>query len=174
MQRRARNSCWLLAALVPLLTLGAGSRQENRELDDGLDVYFRDAALLALSDQAPTEYPEVDAGDSKLIPRDFPHAPPQIPHTVEDMLPITNGDNECLECHHPENAVEGSDIPAPDTHFLAAVMGKGGPKDAMVWIVKDYKKTKDLAGTRYNCSMCHTPQATNVKTPRSYFKPARK
>ena len=49
-----------------------------------------------------------------------------------------------------------------ESHFTAAVMGKGGANDPMIWVVKDYKKIKDVVGARYNCSMCHTPQATNV------------
>ena len=174
MRRKARHSFWLLATLVSLLTLGAGSQKERAEPDDGLDVYFRDAALLALSDQDLPTYTEVDAGESTRIPRDFPDAPPQISHSVEDMLPITGDDNECLECHHPENAIEKTDVPFPDSHFRAAVMGKGGPKDAMVWVVKGYKKSKDLVGARYNCTMCHTPQATNLKEPGNRFVPARK
>jgi nitrate reductase cytochrome c-type subunit len=52
-------------------------------------------------------------------------------------------------------------------------MGNGGPNDPMAWVVKDYKKTEDLAGARYNCTMCHTPQATNVKQPKNHFTPAR-
>lgn len=174
MRCKAQHSFWLLAALVPLLTLGAGSQKESVEPDDGLDVYFRDADLLALTDQALPTYPETDAGESTLIPRDFPDAPPQISHTVAEMLPITGNDNECLTCHHPENAVEGSDVPVPVSHFQAAVMGKGGPKDAMVWVVKDYKKMKDVVGARYHCNMCHTPQATNVKDLDNGFVPARK
>jgi cytochrome c-type protein NapB len=174
MRRKARHSFWLLAALVPLLTLGAGAPKESAEPDDGLDVYFRDADLLALADQALPVYPEVEAGESTAIPRDFPDAPPQIPHAVEDMLTITLGDNECLTCHDPENAVEGSDVPLPASHFQAAVMGEGGPKDAMVWVVKDYAKMKGVVGARYNCTMCHTPQATNVDGLGNSFVPARK
>lgn len=171
MRRKARHSIWLLATL---LTLGAGPQQETAEPDDGLDLYFRDADLLALTEQAHPVYPDIDPGDATVIPRDFPDAPPQIPHTVADMLPIFGDENECLECHHPENAIEKTDVPFPDSHFQAAVMGKGTAKDSMVWVVKDYKKQEDLAGARYGCTMCHTPQATNVKNIDNRFEPARK
>jgi cytochrome c-type protein NapB len=155
--------------LLPLFLLGAATAGQQKEPDDGMDVYFRDADLGALSDQALPAYPEVDAGESKLLGRDFPDAPPQVPHTVVDMLPITSEDNECLNCHHPDNAVSKADSPLPETHFEQAVMAKGKPGDSMVWVVDGYVKAKDVVGSRYHCSMCHTPQATNVRTPRSGF-----
>ena len=40
--------------------------------------------------------------------------------------------------------------------------------------MKGYEKTEDLAGMRYNCTMCHTPQASNVKMLGNRFVPARK
>jgi len=174
MRRNTRHSFWLLAGLVSLLTFGVGPDANAGEPDDGLDLYFRDAPLLDPTEQALPKYPDADPGESKLLPRDFPDAPPQISHAVEDMLPITGDDNECLECHHPENAVEASDVPLPESHFEAPVMGAGGKNDAMLWVVKDYEKGDDLSGARYNCSTCHTSQATNVRTPASSFVPAKK
>jgi cytochrome c-type protein NapB len=168
MRIRALPSPWLLVALVPLLLLGGGSIDETPESKDGMDVYFRSTDLLALSEQGLPEYPDTPAGEAGSLGRDFPDAPPQIPHTTEDMYPITLDDNECLECHLPENASKG-DVPVPESHFKAPVMGKGGPDDAMVWVVKDYQKSDELVGARYNCSMCHTPQAGNVDTPSSTF-----
>ena len=83
------------------------------------------------------------------------------------MLPITSGSNDCLDCHHPDNTSGEEDAPLPESHFQAAVMAKGQPGEAMVWKVQGYKKGDDVAGTRFNCTMCHTPQAMNVKTPGS-------
>jgi nitrate reductase cytochrome c-type subunit len=48
-------------------------------------------------------------------------------------------------------------------------MGKGAAHEPMVWVVKDYQQIQDVAGARYNCNMCHTPQATNVSTPKNDF-----
>jgi cytochrome c-type protein NapB len=183
MRLRRRSDFWLLAALVAVFVPGAflggcaGTTEEGSpkdaprsasEADDGLDVFFRDASLVSLSDQALPLYPDADAGESTRIGRDFPDAPPQIPHAVEEMYPIALGSNECLECHLPRNAIEG-DVPIPDSHFEAPVMGKGADGEPMVWVVKDYRKTEDLTGARYNCNMCHTPQATNVATPKNSF-----
>jgi hypothetical protein len=48
-------------------------------------------------------------------------------------------------------------------------MGSGGKGDSMVWVVQRYEDTKGLGGSRYNCTMCHTQQATNVDTPSTKF-----
>ncbi|MBW2275662.1 MAG: nitrate reductase cytochrome c-type subunit [Deltaproteobacteria bacterium] len=174
MRRRAQLSFWLPVILaVPLLLVAAGG-DKSREVDDGMDIYFRETALLALSEQELPAYPETDAGEAKKIDRAFADAPPQIPHTTEDMYPITGEDNECLNCHHPDNAVSKADSPLPETHFERAVMAKGGPSDAMVWKVASYETVKDVVGARYNCSMCHTPQASNVATPATSFVPLKR
>ena len=183
MRRRLWSDFWLLAALVTVLVTGAllgacaGTTEEGSPTDasssasgtsDGIVLFFRDASLESLSDQALPEYPDADAGESTKIARDFPDAPPQIPHAVEDMYPITLAGNECLECHLPENAT-GGDVPLPESHFKAPVMGKGAVHEPMVWVVKDYRQIQDVAGARYGCNMCHTPQATNVSTPKNSF-----
>jgi cytochrome c-type protein NapB len=169
MRRKARRSHWLSVLLVPLLFVAAGAGEAQKEADDGLDVYFRETNLGALADQELPVYPDDAAGESLLLGRDFPDAPPQIPHSVEDMLPITSDDNECLQCHHPDNAVSEKDAPLPETHFEQAIMAKGKPGESMVWVVSGYQKAKDVVGSRYNCDMCHTPQAKNVETPKSTF-----
>jgi cytochrome c-type protein NapB len=164
------RSQWLLGLVVPLLLLGAGAGDIAKETDDGIDVYFRDTDLGALAKQDVTKYPDTDAGDAELVKRSFPDAPPVVPHTVEDTFVITADDNECLECHHPDNAEEGIDIPMTKTHFRQPVMAKGGEDSPMTWVVEGYRQVEDLAGTRYNCSMCHAPQAENVRTIESTFK----
>lgn len=174
MGRKAPNSFWLAAVLALLVTACAGSVDDKEKSSDGLDMYFRDGDLLALTEQSLPVYPDAMAGESETLSRDFPDAPPQIPHTVEDMYPILIDDNECLECHHPENATSKEDVPLPESHFNAPVMGKGKPGDSMAWVVKDYKKNDDVFGARYNCDMCHTPQANNVDTPNNRFVSAQK
>jgi cytochrome c-type protein NapB len=155
--------------VLPFFALGASANE--KEVDDGIDVYFRDVELTALSDQGLEKYTDTEAGESRLFDRSFPDAPPQISHTVEDMFPITWDDNQCLECHHPDNVASEADSPLPRSHFSRAVMGKGPKGKSMVWVVKGYEQAKDVAGNRYDCSMCHTPQATNVDTPKSDFIP---
>jgi cytochrome c-type protein NapB len=172
MRNQVRARSWLALSLTALILLGCGSIDKTQEANDGVVLYFRSADLLAMSDQALPSYPSTPAGEAGSLGRDFPDAPPQIPHTTEDMYPITLDDNECLECHLPENAGRG-DVPLPKSHFQAPVMVQGGSNDSMAWIVKDYEETEDPFGGRYNCNMCHTPQADNVDTPTSTFVSAR-
>jgi cytochrome c-type protein NapB len=170
MRRRVRPSSWLVVLFsVTALAAGAAADRENGEVDDGLDVYFRDVDLVALSDQDLPTYPEAEAGESITLGRAFPDAPPQIPHSVEDMLPISATDNECIDCHHPDNVASEADRPIPKSHFVRPVMRKGKKGEPMATIVAGYKEGENLSGARYNCIMCHTPQATNVDTPRSSF-----
>ena len=163
MRRRMRPSSRLIGLVVPLLLLGAAGGEPKQEPNDGMDIYFRDSDLEALAKQEEANFRETDAGESKLFERSFPDAPPQIPHTVEDMLPITGSENECLECHHPSNAIGKQDVPLPKTHFSRPVMAGGRTNEAMVWVVKSYEEAKDVVGSRYNCTMCHTPQAETAR-----------
>jgi cytochrome c-type protein NapB len=167
MRRRAQLSSWLVIGLLPFFAVTTTASE--KEADDGLDLYFRDVSLMVMSDQAQESYPETDAGESKRIARAFPDAPPQIPHAVVDMLPITLDDNECVDCHHPDNVGSEADLPLPKSHFSRAVMGSGGKGNSMVWVVQGYEDAGDVVGSRYNCTICHTTQATNVDTPGTKF-----
>lgn len=160
--------CYAREALL-ILALVAAPAAADSGSDDGIEVYFREGGLLDLTPQPLEVYSDSEAGESERVETAFPGAPPVIPHTVEDMLPITAEDNECLECHHPENAVEKEDVPLSDVHFERPVMGQGKPDGGMVWVVKGYQKAEDVYGARYNCTMCHAPQATNVKDLASRF-----
>ncbi|MDP1902485.1 MAG: nitrate reductase cytochrome c-type subunit [Rubrivivax sp.] len=73
--------------------------------------------------------------------------PPMISHTVDEYLPLTVKNNECLECHDKPGRIgtpvaAGKPRPAPASHYAA---GAGG---SMV-----------LLGRQYNCLFCHAPQA---------------
>lgn len=171
MMTNKRLALRILLIVLPVLALTgvAIGGDDEGETDDGLDVWFRDSDLEALSVPPVTEYGDADAGDSTLFERAWSTAPPQIPHTTEDMLPIFGDENECVECHHPDNTVSKKDKPLPDSHFSAPVMAAGAEGDAMVWKVQGYEQLADVVGTRWNCVMCHTPQAENVDTPATSF-----
>jgi len=161
--------CVLVASVLlsPALALGADAVKER---DDGLDVWFRAADLEALSDQELAEYVETAAGESKRMERSWSTAPPSIPHTVEDMLPITLDENECLECHHPDNVVSKKDLALPETHFERAVIVSGKKGEPMRNRVAHYEKAKDVVGSRYDCTMCHAPQAVNARSMKNSFR----
>lgn len=170
MEPRRRVVAWALALQLIVAASAAIGEEGQAPEGDGLDLYFRSAELGALSPQEQPLYGEEEPGDSQRIDRAFEGAPPQIPHTVEDMLPITRDSNECIDCHHPSQAVGEGEVPLPESHFEQAVMAAGAPGEGQVWKVKGYKKGQDVAPSRYNCSMCHAAQAVNVNTPASGFR----
>lgn len=159
----------LTLPLVALAGFAVGGEDDKSEVEDGLDVWFRDADLEAMSSPPVTTYIEAAAGESTLLERAWTTAPPSIPHTTEDMLPILLDENECVECHHPDNTTSKKDKPLPDSHFQRPLLGAGPEGDPMAWKVTGYEAGDDLFGARWNCVMCHTPQAENVNTPATTF-----
>jgi len=95
-------------------------------------------------------YRDAQPGQSKLLPRAYPGAPPQIPHAISDFLPITTQSNMCISCHDlPEQwgkkLEAGMATPIPPTHYTDQRNAPG-------------KVTDHLVGARYNCNQCHVPQ----------------
>lgn len=72
-----------------------------------------------------------EPGRSKKLIKPYFTAPPQIPHSVKEYLPITQKSNMCLSCHKPQS------------HFFHPRTGQ---------------KLNSIYYGMYNCSMCHTPQ----------------
>ncbi len=97
------------------------------------------------------KYPETPPGAGKKLSRAYPTAPPQIPHSIKDFLPITAKENACLNCHMPDVAKSMGATPIPQSHFKRRFSKTGKPV---------YK----IAGANYYCVSCHVPQA-NVKPP---------
>ena len=95
-------------------------------------------------------YDETKARYSKAMARAFPGAPPQVPHEMESMLPITLDDNQCLECHDRPEDIGTAEVkggqPMDKKHY--SQVGEAGNYEG--W---------HLSGLRYNCNQCHVPQA---------------
>ena len=102
-------------------------------------------------------YSDVKAGDSKVLPRAWDGAPPQISHRVDKYLPITSDDNQCLECHDKPELIgnkETSKKPMPASHYAT-------------------KDLDEVSGARYNCTQCHVPQANAKLLVESTFDKGR-
>ncbi len=89
-------------------------------------------------------YREADPTSSGVLPRAYDGAPPQVPHSIADFVPIKPDSNMCQACHmQPDNIgkkTKGEPTPLPISHYEP---DKAGVMDA----------------ARYNCTQCHTPQA---------------
>lgn len=91
-----------------------------------------------------------DHADTTL-PAAFADAPPQIPHTVNTVIPITMDKNKCLKCHDDQDLWgkkkdKDEASPMPESHYVDFRNAPG-------------KVGKKLIGSRYFCMHCHVPQA---------------
>ncbi len=103
-----------------------------------------------------TRYTDIEPGDSQLLERSFENAPPIIPHSLANLLPITRTRNDCQDCHHPDVAEDFEATAMPPTHFY------------------DYRRDRQLADANpanYNCTQCHVPQADAPELVRNTFQP---
>ncbi|MDZ4202714.1 MAG: nitrate reductase cytochrome c-type subunit [Gallionella sp.] len=89
-------------------------------------------------------------GASKVLPRAYLGAPPQVSHSVSDFLPITTESNMCVACHNQPSLwgqprEPGVATPIPPSHYTDLRKAPG-------------KVSENLVGARYNCNQCHVPQ----------------
>lgn len=120
------------------------------------DKFFSDKGLglsktsvFEVPTPEPFDYNEAFPGTSKILPRAYPGAPPQIPHNIQMFTPITAANNACLACHDKRELIgkkaAGQPTPIPLSHYtdLRHAPDKAGKK---------------LVGARYLCTQCHVPQ----------------
>jgi len=92
-------------------------------------------------------YAILDPEDADALPRAFPGAPPQIPHEIESMLPVSTEANECMDCHDKPRYIgreSSTRSPMPESHYRDTGL------EQQEW---------QMAGLRFNCTLCHVPQA---------------
>ena len=115
------------------------------------------ADKLGLSKVSVFETPAPDAtvvntsepGDRPAVPRSFPEQPPIVPHGIVEFLPITIGDNQCMDCHEVEEKEAGEPTPVPESHYVDYRNAPGATGD-------------ELAGARYICTSCHVSPGGNA------------
>lgn len=91
------------------------------------------------------EYRQADPYSGGVLPRAFVGAPPQVPHGVDGLVPITRDSNACISCHQQpdqvgKRKVKGQPTPLPKSHYTDV-------------------RNNALHMGRYNCTQCHAPQA---------------
>ena len=125
------------------------------------DIYTEDNTT-----SMKTQYGSDAPGTSQRLARAFQDAPPMIPHSVEGLLPIKAGNNQCIGCHMPEAAKGMGATPIPKSHFTNfrpkhKFDGKMFTKviDNNKNEVSISKPSDKLIMARFNCSQCHAPQS---------------
>jgi len=92
--------------------------------------------------QAPIKFNQVDPGDSEVSARPNAEFPPVIPHSVEDMGPVTLSENPCLECHNADVAEDMGAVAVPASHRMDLRNSPGVVGDT-------------VTGARLVCTSCH-------------------
>ncbi|HNI07298.1 MAG TPA: nitrate reductase cytochrome c-type subunit [Thiobacillaceae bacterium] len=147
----------LSSMLASLLSLSAYAVQDQAIPDDAIGL--SKTSVYDTPDPAVVEYGNADAGTvGKRAERSYMTAPPMIPHTTKDMVPITRDTNLCKDCHvQPaligQKIVKGLPVPAPASHYVNVKEGQ-------------------LYMGRWNCTQCHRPQAKVDVLVKSTFKKA--
>ena len=100
--------------------------------------------ILATGTPGVNEYSQDNPGSSELLPREYPGAPPLIPHKISNLT-ITKDANACLSCHLTGVSLGEGHVATivPESHYTDAATG----------IVGEY-----MQELRYNCLLCHLPQ----------------
>jgi cytochrome c-type protein NapB len=100
----------------------------------------------------PPAFPEQGPGQNDFLGAAHSGEPPQIPHSVDQFLPIRMGTNRCVGCHDKPMLIgkvrgrKGIATPAPASHY-------------MDWRHGATEASRQLQGSRYLCVQCHRPQA---------------
>jgi len=134
----------------------ADKKQSREKSEDELGI--RKESLYSEEKEKPEhgEYSKTEPGKSKRIERAFENSPPLIPHDLSGMLPVSETNNACLNCHMPEHAKALGATALPKSHFFDMQTGK------------DLGNTLD--GNRYPCMECHVPQVNIPEPIKNTFK----
>ncbi len=148
MEKSVRKGVLLGAAITAaILSLSASAVQDQAIPDDAIGL--SKTSVFDVPDPAVFEYGKADPGTvGKRVDRSYHTAPPMVPHSIQDMVPIRQDFNLCKDCHAQPDLIgkkitQGMPVPAPVSHYANVKAG-------------------ELYMGRWNCTQCHAPQA-NVK-----------
>ncbi len=147
----------MLAACALTLSQGALQAAEMTQADDQMGL----SKTSVFDNPSPDvfAYPETKPADASGLPRAYIGAPPQVPHSIANLLPISAKRNKCLGCHDDTEMIgkkrdPGVATPMPASHYHKAADG-----------------SLTFSDTRYVCVQCHTPQADVKELVGNTFRP---
>lgn len=158
--RRHRTIPFALSTLVLALVAGAvlmaaqepepaaEAASEAAQAVPDTELGLQKGSVFEPAPPPPVQANESFPGDRPALRAPHPEAPPPVPHAIADFLPITRGDNACVDCHWLEEKEEGLPTPIPESHFI------------------DYRNAPDavgeeVVGSRWVCTACHVAQTDN-------------
>lgn len=151
--------------------------EEQVPLISDTEIGYRNEDLFDESLEIPKiAYSTGAPGTVGNFERSFENAPPMIPHTMEGFEPITAKVNACLACHLPAVAAALKATAMPRSHFTdyrpEIIEEEGLMKvNAEEGQVVEKDMGNDLNQARYNCTLCHAPQANVTVQLKNEFNP---
>jgi len=152
---------------VGCLDANLNNKEVAKPVIDDTSIGLRKVDLFSENSVTPdrTQYSDTMPGSGKKFARAFQDAPPMIPHDTTGMLPISINNNQCTSCHAPGVAESMGALPYPQSHltdFRPKHKFDGQKFEKSVDNMKNevsIKETQELAGARFNCTLCHAPQS---------------
>ena len=128
---------------------GGSTKGENKTQTKAIEDANMGLSKTSVFD-TPTPEPFSYGISAEVLMVSFEGAPPQIPHGIDNYLPLTTDNNQCLGCHdQPEmigRKAKGMPTPMPKSHYTDL---RRAPD----------KVSQKLIGSRFVCTLCHAPQA---------------
>jgi len=139
-----------LLSIAAVALLASGCAVEDAALADE-ELGLSKTSVFSTPDPIVAENTAGAPGENELLGAYFDGSPPTISHDIEDFLPITIGENLCIECHDlPEMIGEeldaGDPTPMPASHYTDL---RRSPNEV----------TDKVIGARFTCTLCHATQA---------------
>lgn len=139
-----RNIALVGTALALMLSVQMAGAADKKGVSDE-QIGLSKTSVNDVPDPQVFEYRNNAPFTGQVLPRAYQGAPPQVPHNIDGFIPITRDNNTCIGCHQQPAMIgkktKGQPTPMPLSHYVddkASAMNMG----------------------RYNCTQCHTPQAT--------------
>jgi cytochrome c-type protein NapB len=130
------------------------------EAIDELNMGLSKTSVFDTPTPAPAAYSHAKPGKNDWLPRAWEGAPPQIPHGIEEYLPVVATDNQCLDCHDKPKYI------GKPKNMDRTIKNKSP-------MSRDHYASEDLEevdGARFNCTQCHVPQSNAAPLVESTFR----
>ena len=141
----------LMAATYACTTAADKSSSTEKAIDE-LNMGLSKTSVFDTPTPTVYTYSDGKPGYNDRLAKAWDELPPQIPHRVEEFLPVVMEDNQCLDCH---------DVPK----YIGKPFNTDRTKKSKSPMSENHYASEDLdeiAGARFNCMQCHVPQ-TNAE-----------
>ena len=136
----------LMAVTFACTTASDRSSSTDKAIDE-LNMGLSKTSVFDTPTPELYTYSDAKPGYNDRLAKSWDELPPQIPHRVEEFLPVVMEDNQCLDCH---------DVPK----YIGRPYNMDRTKKSKSPMSKAHYADEDLdevSGARFNCTQCHVP-----------------